>query len=111
VSQVAAKKKMTLDEARVKVLAHFREQGSVLRGTAEGFCEGFEVEMDFESRESQEEIAELIRMARRMCFTEAALVGKVGVTHSYRLNGQTMEAAITPTSEDDVVRPAGRSSE
>ena len=99
---------MMLDEARVKVLAHFREQGSVLRGTALGFCEGFEVEMDFDSEESEEEIATLILMARRMCFTETALAGKVELTYRYRLNGQTIDAAITPTAEDDVVRPVSR---
>lgn len=86
-SQVAAKKKLVLDDARVKVLARFREQGSVLRGTAEGFCEGFEIEMAFQTEETDEEVAQLIRMARQMCFTEAALAGKVALALKYRLNG------------------------
>jgi uncharacterized OsmC-like protein len=92
VSQVAAKKKMVLGDARVKVLAHFREQGSVLRGTAEGYCEGFEVEMAFESEEAEEEIAELIRMARQMCFTESALTEEVELAHRYWLNGRAMDS-------------------
>lgn len=91
-SQVAAKKKMVLGDARVKVQAHFREQGSVLRGTAEGYCEGFEVEMAFESEEEEEEIAELIRMARQMCFTESALTEEVELTHRYWLNGRVIDA-------------------
>ena len=87
-SQVAAKKKLVLRDRRVKVLAHFREQGSVLRGTAEGFCEGFEIEMALESDEPVEEIAELVRMARQMCFTESALAGAVELRHTYSLNGR-----------------------
>jgi hypothetical protein len=43
-SQVATKKKLVLRDERVKVTAHFRESGSVLRGTKEGSCEGFKYE-------------------------------------------------------------------
>ena len=89
---MAAKKKMVLGDARVKVVAHFREQGSVLRGTSEGHCERFEVEMTFESDEPEEEIAALIRMARQMCFTESALTEEVRLTHRYRLNGQAIDS-------------------
>jgi uncharacterized OsmC-like protein len=91
VSQVAAKKKTALHNTRVKVLARFREQGSVLHGTAEGFCEGLEVEIALEADEEKEEIAELIRMARRMCFTESALTEKVELLYSYRLNGRALD--------------------
>jgi uncharacterized OsmC-like protein len=90
VSQVAAKKQMTLDDAQVDVLARFREEGSVLRGTAQGACERFEIEMIFESDEAEEEIVELIRMARQMCFTESALKGQVDLAHSYSLNGRVL---------------------
>jgi len=94
VSQVAAKKKLKLHDERAKVVAHFREQGSVLRGTAEGFCEGFEIELHIESDEPAVEIAELIRLAHRMCFTEVALAGPVKLTQRHRLNGQPFEVAI-----------------
>jgi len=62
---------------RVKVIAHFHEQGSVLRGDAEGFCDGFEVEISLDSEEPEEQITILIRLARQLCFTEKALVGRV----------------------------------
>ncbi len=90
-SQVAAKKKLQLRDERVKVTAHFREQGSVLRGDSEGTCEGFEIELALESDESAEEIAELIRLAHRMCFTETALTGQVPLTRRHTLNGQSVE--------------------
>lgn len=93
-SQVAAKKKLKLRDERAKVIAHFREQGSVLQGTAEGFCEGFEIELHIDSDEPAAEIAELIRLAHRMCFTEVALAGPVKLVQRHRLNGQPFEVAM-----------------
>ncbi len=87
-SQVAAKRKLTLRKDHVRVTAHFHEQGSVLRGDAEGFCDGFEVEISIESDEPAEQITELIRLARQMCFTEKALMGSVPVTVKQTINGQ-----------------------
>jgi organic hydroperoxide reductase OsmC/OhrA len=63
----------------------------VLRGDAEGFCDGFEVEISIESDEQEEKIAELIRLARQMCFTEKALIGSVSVTVNQTINGQEIE--------------------
>jgi organic hydroperoxide reductase OsmC/OhrA len=91
VSQVATKKKLVLRDERVKVTAHFRESGSVLRGTKEGSCKGFDIELAIESDEATEEIAELIRLAHRMCFTEDALSGTVKLTATHRLNGRPIE--------------------
>ncbi len=90
-SQVAAKKKLVLQDERVKVTAHFREQGSVLRGDAAGFCEGFDVEMRLESDEPSAEIAQLVRLARQMCFTEVALTNPVDVTVNQWLNDEPLE--------------------
>ncbi len=72
----------------MRVTAHFHEQGSVLRGDAEGFCDGFEVEISIESDEPAEQIAELIRLARQMCFTEKALIGSVPILVKQTINGQ-----------------------
>jgi uncharacterized OsmC-like protein len=88
VSQVAAKKKLALDDERVKVTAHFREQGSVLQGTKEGSCQGFDIQLSIESPAPAEEIAELIRLAHRMCFTEDALSGQVKLITRHLLNGE-----------------------
>ena len=71
--------------------AHFHEQGSVLAGTAEGRCRGFEIEISIDSDESPEKIAELIRLAHQMCFTEDALTGQVQLSKTHRLNGQPIE--------------------
>lgn len=71
-------------------MAYFREQGSVLRGDSVGVCERFEVEISIDSNEPQEEITELIRLARQMCFTESALTKQVDLQYRHRLNGQTV---------------------
>jgi organic hydroperoxide reductase OsmC/OhrA len=91
VTQVASKKKLNLQKEIVKVTAHFRETGSVLRGDAEAFCDGFEVEIQIESEEPLQAIQELVRLARRMCFTEVALTGHTPVTVSATLNGELID--------------------
>jgi hypothetical protein len=59
----------------------------VLQGTKEGHCQGFDIQLSIESQASAEEIAELIRLAHRMCFTEDALSGRVKLTTSHLFNG------------------------
>ena len=90
-SQVATKKKLVLLDERVRVTAYFREQGSVLQGTKEGRCDGFEIEMVIETEEPAEAIADLIRLAHRMCFTEDALSQEVALTMKHVLNGKPIE--------------------
>jgi uncharacterized OsmC-like protein len=91
VSQVATKKRLKIHNERVSVTGHFHEQGSVLRGDAEGFCDGFEVEVSLETEESQEEINTLIRLSRQMCFTEKALAGSVVIKVKQNINGKMTE--------------------
>jgi len=86
VSQVATKRKLKINNERVTVTAHFHEEGSVLKGDAEGYCDSFDIEMSLESNESEDEIARLIRMSRKMCFTEKALTGSIPVNVSHNLN-------------------------
>lgn len=87
-SQVAAKRKLKISNERVIVDGYFHEQGSVLRGDAEGFCDSFEVKILIESEEPEGEIAELIRLARNMCFTEKALTGNIEIKVTNVINGQ-----------------------
>lgn len=90
-SQVATKKKLKIHNERVSVTGHFHEHGSVLRGDAEGFCDGFEVEILMETEESPEEINNLIRLSRQMCFTEKALTGTVAIKVRQNINGTISE--------------------
>ena len=90
-SQVAAKRKLKISNERIHVTAYFHEQGSVLKGDAEGFCDGFEVEVLLDSEEPVEKVKALVSMARRLCFTEKALTDSIAVTVSQTLNGVTTE--------------------
>jgi organic hydroperoxide reductase OsmC/OhrA len=87
---VATKRKLALGGARVKVKARFSERGSVLQGTREAGCEGFEIEIALDSQEPAGKIAELLRLAHRMCFTEAALAGEVPLATRHFLNGRPL---------------------
>lgn len=89
-SQVATKKKLKISNERVNVTAHFHEQGSVLKGDAEGYCDSFEIEVSLDSDEDPKIISELIRLARRMCFTEKALTGSVAIKVRQKLNQQPL---------------------
>ena len=85
---------MAIRNERVKVNAHFHEQGSILQGSKEGWCDGFEVEISLDSDEPAERIAELIRLAHAMCFTEAALMVPSRVTSKHTVNGQPFEVPV-----------------
>jgi uncharacterized OsmC-like protein len=88
VSQVAAKKRLALRDERVKVIAHFREEGAVLAGTQQGFCEDFDMELSLNADIPAQEIVKLIRLAHRMCFTESALKGTPKITSRHVFNGE-----------------------
>jgi hypothetical protein len=91
VSQVATKRKLAIRNERVKITAHFHEHGSVLAGTFEGLCDGFEIAISLDSDEPAAAIAELLRIAHKACFTEHALTHPVSLSKVDLLNGKPLE--------------------
>jgi len=91
VTEIAGKKKLNLRDPRVKVAAHFHEQGSVLKGDKEGQCDGFEVGIEIDSDEPREEIVSLMRMAHNCCFAEDSLTRALTLTFKDKLNGESVE--------------------
>lgn len=89
-SQAAAKLGLTIEEERVRVLAHFRTEGSVRKGTKQSSCSGFEIELHIESEEAREPMSALAAQAHRMCYTEAALAGQVELRISNYFNGELL---------------------
>ena len=81
---------MQIRNEKVRVTARFHEQGSVLRGDAEGFCDGFDILISMDSEETPQKINELIRLARRMCFTEKALQGQTEISVHSQINGEVL---------------------
>jgi hypothetical protein len=90
VSQVVTKRRLSIRNERVKVTARFHEEGSVLKGTQRGSCDGIEIELSMESEEPQAQIAELMRLAHQMCFTEDALTRALKLETRHILNGQVL---------------------
>ncbi len=88
---MAIKRKISIQNEKVKVTAHFHEQGSVLQGSKEGACDGIEIEFSVDSSADEQVIAELTRAAHRMCFTESALTHVIPLTKTHTLNGQPFE--------------------
>ena len=64
-----------------------------MRGDAEGFCDGFDIEIKIDSDEQADKIADLLRLARQMCFTEKALSGNMTTSVYLVLNQQPLDLA------------------
>jgi organic hydroperoxide reductase OsmC/OhrA len=94
VSQVAAKRRLTLRNESVRVVAHFEEEGAVLAGTQQGTCKGFSIELSLEGDDNAEDMVKLIRMAHRMCFTESALTQAIDVKTSHLFNGEPIDIGM-----------------
>ncbi len=84
-------RKLAVRDERVKVLARFREEGSVLRGDKHGMVESFEIQLSLDSDLPQQEIIEMMRLAHRMCFTEDTLSKEVKPVYQHFLNGQPID--------------------
>ena len=75
----------------MRLHARFRREGSILQGTARASCEGFSIELLLESDAEPQRVKELVRMAHRTCFTEAALANPVPIEKTTVLNGQPLD--------------------
>ena len=82
--------KIDVKKARVHVTMRNKTEGSVLQGTVQADCLGFETRLDVESSEPPERIQQLVTMAERGCFTMQALLAPVTFEHSTTLNGQPL---------------------
>lgn len=91
VSQVSKMKKIAIRNEQVKTLVRFHEEGSVLAGSKQGFCDSWEIELALESDHPADEIRELFRLAHRMCFAEAALRDTARPVCRHWLNGEPLE--------------------
>ena len=82
--------KVSVDKARVHVTMRNKTEGSVLQGTVQASCLGFETRLEIESREPPERVQQLVVMAERGCYTMQALLAPVSFTHTTTLNGQPL---------------------
>ena len=79
---------MPIANASAQVTAHFQRTGSVLRGTAEGRCTGFEVVLSLDADAPLEKVRRVLEMAHATCYTESALRGEMSIAFTHKVNGE-----------------------
>jgi len=76
-----------IKKAHVRVVMRNKQEGSVLQGTVQAACLGFESHLEVESDEPPERVAALVRQAENGCYTLQALVNPVPFERTVTLNG------------------------
>ncbi len=84
--------KLTLRSVRLDQTTRFYRTGSILGGTIKSGSLGVDVNIDVHSDEPAERVAELIRIAKKSCFTHGAVADPVTIETHLRLNGQPLAA-------------------
>jgi len=83
--------KIEVKKARCHVTMRNKSEGSVLQGTVQAACLGFETKLELESDEPPERIRQLLRNAEHGCFTMQALLAPVSFERSATLHGAALE--------------------
>ena len=90
----ASMKNLGIDGARVHVEMDYYLTGSVLQGTVESGCTEVRTHFQVESREPDEEILEIIRLAKRGCYAENMVRSAVPRESRYSLNGNPIPRTL-----------------
>ncbi len=81
-------RKLTINKARVHVEMDYHLSGSVLAGTVNSGVTEVRSQFDVSSDEPEEDIAYVIRLAKRGCFAERLVETAVPIKSTLKLNGQ-----------------------
>lgn len=79
---------MTISRAECRTELDIWRTGSVRRGTVSAGVSEFRTHFVIESPESDEEVARVIRLAKRGCFAEQLVQAAVPLRSSYSVNGR-----------------------
>lgn len=90
-TNIALRKKLAIRNERVRVTARYVESGSILKGDKRGEATSYAVEILIDSDEPREVIADLMRMAHRMCFAEDSIGKAIPLEYKHQLNGEAIE--------------------
>ena len=82
--------KISVDKARAYVRMRNKSEGSVLQGTVQATCLGFETRLEIESQEPPDRIRALVRNAEHGCYTMQALLHPLEVARSVYLNQELL---------------------
>jgi hypothetical protein len=86
--------KKTVHKARVRCEFDFFLDGSVLADTVHSGVTEFRTFLEIDSPESEEDVARLIRTAKRGCYAEQLVQTPVPLVSSYALNGQPFQVEV-----------------
>jgi hypothetical protein len=79
--------KVSIETMRMKVVARYRVDGSVLNDTIQAEMLGAETVLEVDSPDAPERVARVVRNAERGCFVMQALLRPVPITGRTVLNG------------------------
>lgn len=97
-SRSATMKQLDLIDARIELRGIFSIGGSFRNNSVQSHCERFEIDLDIESEESEQTIAQLLHMAHQSCYTEQTLKRPVPVETSHTLNGAPIDPSQVSSS-------------
>ena len=83
--------KTTFEKATCRVEFDYFLQGSVLRGDVNSGCRRVRTHFKVESSEAEENILNIIRLAKQGCYAEQMVQTAVPLTSSVELNGKNLE--------------------
>ena len=87
-------KDLGIDGAKVHVEMDYYLTGSVLKGTVESGCSEVRIHFQIDSPEADDEILEIIRLAKRGCYVENMVRAAVPLESSYTLNGTPVAVSL-----------------
>ena len=87
-------KNLGINSAKVHVEMDYYLTGSVLQGTVESGCNEVRTHFQVESDESDDQIMEIIRLAKRGCYAENMVQAAVPLNSTYELNGTEVTVAL-----------------
>jgi hypothetical protein len=88
---VARTLKVEYANPKIKVTAQYAREGSILAGTIRSWCDSIKTELDLESEEPAERVAQLVRMAEASCFTLGTVRGATPTELVVTLNGRPFD--------------------
>lgn len=83
--------KVSYSNPRIRVTAQYARDGSIIAGTIRSWCESIKTELELDSDEPIERIAQLIRMSEASCFTLGTVRSSTPTELVVTLNGQPLE--------------------
>lgn len=81
ISRYAHMRKLQIDDLQMKTTVHYRNEGSVLQGTVQGYVDKIESTIEIASAESDETLEKLVKDAERGCYVHYALTHPIEVSN------------------------------